>query len=156
MNAESSSVMPPSVKTPAVWVTVTISPSATEARASGRAHDDLLPTDPAGVVRVAVGERERSVRAGDRAGREERLEPQCLQPALARREGDLLPDRSQRDAPACNLEVEAAGDPPRGRRRIRGGAPHRLALAEGRDLGHVEHVEHVDAVARDLDPAVAV
>src|SRR5204862_6212016 len=31
----------------------------------------------------------------------------------------------------------------------------RLGL-EGRDLGHVEHVEDVETVARGLDPAVAV
>ena len=84
-----------------------------------------------------------------RAG-EDDLEPRRVQAARARRVRERLAERDEPRRPAVDGEVRVRGDAPRV------GAGVDVAGLEGRDLGQVEHVEHVEAVARDLDAAEAV
>ena len=125
-------------------------------RGAGRRHHHLLPPDPAGEGHVAVGERARRVGARDPLGAKDDLQAQRLQPAHAGRKGDRMLDRDHAQPLAVHHELELAGDPARRCRGVSLGRTHCLALAEGRDLRHVEDVENVDPVARRLDAAVVV
>ena len=62
-------------------------------------------------------------------------------------------DRDEPGPVAVDAQVCAGGDSPRVDRRV---DPARLLRLEGRDLGEVEDVAHVDAVSRDLDAAEGV
>ena len=70
-----------------------------------------------------------------------------------RREGERVPERAR----GHGTPVDPQRRCPRSIRRRRSVAPRSArSRLEGRDLGQVEHVEHVDAVARGVDAAVAV
>ena len=64
--------------------------------------------------------------------------------------GQRVPERDERRRPPSDRQVRVRGDP------ACVGIGVDAAGLEGRDLGHVEDVADVDAVARDLDPAEAV
>src|SRR5262249_54353925 len=76
-----------------------------------------------------------------------------VQPGRTGREADRVVEPPERDAPPVDREREILADA--GRDRVRVAAPaellHLVALLEGRDLGEIEDVGEVDAVARDLD-----
>ena len=117
--------------------------------------DDLLPADAARVVAVAVHE---PAAVGEPRRGEQHLETGRAQARLPRREGEDVLHRSERDRAAAHRGLDALGQRTRQRSAVGGltlGVHVRPRL-EGRDLGHVEHVEDVEAVARGLDPAVAV
>ena len=112
-----------------------------------RADHDLLPPDPAGVVRVAVGDRGRAV---EQRPLQHDLQPCRVQAAGAEwvRERGAARDEARRAT--VDGQVRAGCDPACVRASVD------LPGLEGRDLGHVQHVEDVEPVARDLDPAEAV
>ena len=112
------------------------------------ADDDLLPTKSSLEVRVAKRKRS-AFHAG--GGREHRVEAQRVEPAVA----GLLPhgvlEGDELHAPAVELDHQSLGYLPG-----EAGRPHRRLLLEGRNLGEVEGVAHVHALARERDLAVAV
>ena len=75
-----------------------------------------------------------------------------MQAADALREGQCVCDRNERDGPPGERHVQAGCKAARVHRRV----DALLSRLVGRDLGHVEHVAHVEAVARDLDAREAV
>ena len=121
-----------------------VSPELVAAARRARPDHDLLPADPVGVVRVAVME---PCRPGEPRPGQYHLDPRRPEPARARWVGERLPERDESCRPPRHRQVGVGGDPP----RVGPGVD--VACLEGRDLGHVQDVEHVNAVARDLDAA---
>ena len=110
------------------------------------ADDELTPTDASRVVRVSEAER-----GSGSVGLEDGFEPERGEAAGARPGVDARRENLQDSRPSVELEFEAARDLPR-----ESGPANAVALLVRRDLGQVEDVLHVDAVAGGLDRAVAV
>ena len=71
-------------------------------------------------------------------------------------ERERVVERSERELPAVDPQIEPAADSSRQIALVHPLVRDLLPFLEGRDLGHVQDVLDVDAVARELDPAEAV
>ena len=110
------------------------------------ADDELAPTDAVRVVRVSEAE------LGSGAiGLEDGFEPERGEAAGARPGVDARRENTQDSRPTVELELEAARDLPG-----ESGPANAVAFLVRGDLGQVEDVLHVHAVAGSLDRAVAV
>src|SRR3954447_22855673 len=111
------------------------------------ADDDLLPTDAAGVITVAISD----VRPPrKRRAAENELEPRRPQPARAARMCEGPIDGHEPHAAPIYRQMGATRDAPREAGRVDASG------LEGGNLRQVEDVAHVDARAGDLDATEAV
>jgi hypothetical protein len=122
-----------------------------------RADDDLSPADPVGEVRILVGERD-GPRRRRRTGVVDDLETGRVEAAHSLRKRDRSPDGGYATEIAVDAEPDAAAEPVGQLGRVRS-LPEAFELVPrliGGDLGEVEDVEDVDAVAREVEARVPV
>ena len=130
-----------------------------DAGAARGAHDQLVPAEAVAVGRHADLHRAAPAVAGGPGRAVPGRVPEHLEAALAGPEARRLGDRSHGDAPPADRQADLGGAPAGARggvgREAAVGLDER-ALAEARDLGHVDDLAQVELAAAGLDAQVAV